>query len=174
MKTLSLAGMAAGTTLAFASAAHDYSFAEGGYVSVDRGRDDDSGLRLAGSLPINAQFNAFAEFLDTGSYSQAEVGAQWHRPIAPRLDVTAGLSIANVDVDSTDDSGIGLRAGLRWLSPNRQFEINPEIRSLEVFDDRVTALRLSGLVALSPGFHALATVQGGDDDRLELGLRAGF
>lgn len=174
MKIFPVASIVALTTLSLPVTAHDYSFAEAGYVSVDRGRSDDSGLRVAGSLPVTASVNAFAEFLDTGSFSQAEIGAQWHQRIAQRLDLTASLSIANVDTGPDDDSGIGLRAGLRWQSPNGQFEVNPEIRSLAVFDDRVTTLRLSGLAALSPDFHAVGTLQGGDDDRIELGLRAGF
>jgi hypothetical protein len=44
---------AAASALAFsAQAAPDYSFLEGGYVSIDRGRNDDSGLRFGGSFNV--------------------------------------------------------------------------------------------------------------------------
>lgn len=174
MNTMRIAKAVACIALPFTASAHNYSYVEGGYIDLDRGRNDDSGLRIAGSLPITSAVNTFGEFFDTGDIQQIGAGLQWHTLIANRLEFTAGASIENVDVGPEDDTGLGLRAGLRWLSPNQKFEVNPEIRSLEVFNDRSTSLRVAGLAAFNPNFSAVAAIQGGDDDRFELGLRAYF
>ncbi len=174
MNILRYTTIAASLAVPMAVGAHDYSYVEGGYVSVDRGRDEDGGLRIAGSVPFTAAANGFAEFSDTGDFQQLSIGGQWHTQIATHLDFTAGASLEYVDSGPADDTGLGLRAGLRWLSPNGRFEVNPEIRSVEVFDDRATSLHVAGLAALSPTISAIAAVQGGDDGRVELGLRAYF
>mgnify|MGYP000406567446 CR=1 FL=1 len=161
----------AAALLPLTAAAHDYSTIEGGYVSVDRGRDDDAGFRFGFSAPLAPTFNLFGEYVDTGDFEQLSFGGQVHTPMANRLDFTAGVSVEHVDLGRVDDTGLGLRAGLRWLSPSRQFEVNPELRFVDVFDDESTSLRVAALATLNPAWALQGAVQGGDDDRFELGLR---
>lgn len=160
--------------LPLAALAHDYSFIEGGYVSIDNGADDQGGIRIGGWVPVASQFNLIAEYADADDFSQLTLGGQFHAPLAPRLDWTAGATLENVEVGRADDSGIGLRGGLRWQSVSGQFEVNPEIRFVDVFEDESTSLRVAGLAAINSQVWMQAAIQTGDDDRMELGIRHGF
>lgn len=161
----------AGISVPLAAGAHDYSYIEGGYVRIERSRADDGGIRIAGMAPLAPQLSLFGEYADTGDFDQLSVGGLFHMPLENRLDLVAGVSLEAVDVGANDDTGIGLRAGLRWLSPSRLFEFNPEIRYVDAFDDGVASLRVAGLANIATALNLQAALQLGDDDRLELGLR---
>lgn len=163
--------LTAGLLLPAVAMAHNYTFIEGGYLDRDDGFRDDSGLRIAGSGDIAPTFNLFGEYADTGDVEQLSFGGQFHTPLNPVADFFAGASLENVDVGPTDDTGFGLRSGLRVWVLDQRAELIPEVRYVDVFDDGLTAFRLGGLLRLTGALDAQAAIQGGDDDRFEAGLR---
>ena len=94
-------------------------------------------------------------------------------PINRDLDWTAGATLEFADAGRDDDTGFGLRGGLRWHFA-RAFELNPELRYVDVFDEDGVSLRLAGLFGVTPNLEIQAALQGGDDDRFEAGLRYNF
>lgn len=158
---------------AAAMAGHRYTFLEGGYLNRDEGKIDDSGLRLAGSGAVTHSVALIGEYADTGDFEQLSAGGIFHAPITRDLDWTAGATLEFADTGLNDDTGWGLRGGLRWRFA-QAFELNPEIRYLDVFDDAGVSLRLAGLFSFTPDFAIQAALQGGDDDRFEAGVRYSF
>ncbi len=174
-KRLTLSSLLTGLLLAPALAsAHNYNYVEGGFINRDLGREDDSGLRIAGSTVIAPQFALFGELSDVGELDQISLGGLYYQPLQRGLDWMAGASIEFVDAGRRDDTGLGLRAGLRWTAPDPRFEVAPEIRYFDAFDDAVTSLRVAGLFAITPPFQLQVAVQNGDDDRFEAGARYNF
>lgn len=153
--------------------AHSYSYVEGGYVSRDSRGVDDDGLRLGISGAVAPQVALIGEYAGTGDYSQLSAGAIFHTPIDRSLDAFGGATLEQADNGHDDDTGFGLRAGLRW-SFAQHFELSPEIRHTSLFDHSDTSLRLAGLFNFAPKLHAQAALQSGDDDRFEAGLRYDF
>ncbi len=156
-----------------AALAHSYTYIEGGFLDRDNGVTDDSGIRIAGSGQIARQFALIGEYADTGRYEQFSFGGQFFGPIDRDLDWTAGATLESVDIGPRDDTGFGLRAGLRWRFA-KAFEMHPEIRHVDVFDRRDTSLRVAGLFHFDRNLAIQAALQGGDDDRFEAGIRYSF
>jgi hypothetical protein len=167
------AALIAALALPGAALAHSYTYIEGGYLNRDNGVVDDSGFRIAGSGQIARQFALIGEYADTGRYEQFSFGGQFFAPINRDLDWTAGATLEFVDIGPRDDTGFGLRAGLRWRFA-QAFEMHPEIRHVDVFDRGDTSLRLAGLFHFDPNLAIQAALQGGDDDRFEAGIRYSF
>ncbi|HSW15208.1 MAG TPA: hypothetical protein VLI06_20330 [Solimonas sp.] len=157
------------------AAAHSYTYVEGGFLNRDYGRDDESGFRIAGSGDIVPNIALIGEYADTGDVDQISGGGLFHTPVNSQLDFTAGATLEHIDVGSADDTGFGLRSGLRWQTADGRFELAPEVRHIDVFDDSDTSLRLGALYGLTPALDVVGAVQAaGDDDRLEAGLRYNF
>lgn len=168
--TLVLAALA----LPLAAQAHDYTYLEGGLVSIDQGREDETGLRIGGSVSIAPQFALIGEVADAGDLSLLSAGGLFHTNLQRNLDLVAGLTLEHVDAGRVDDTGFGLRGGLRWLLADTALELNPELRLVEIFDDSSVSARLGALYGLTPKLSLQGAVQGGDDDRFEFGLRYDF
>lgn len=160
--------------LPLAAAAHNYTYLEGGFLHRDFGDEDDSGFRIAGSADVAPPFALFGEYGDTGPLEQFSAGGLFHMPINNALDFTAGASVEHADAGPVDDTGYGLRAGLRWQFAGTRLEVDPELRYVDVFGDDGTSLRVAGLFAVAQNVDLQGAVQGGDDDRFELGLRYNF
>lgn len=156
-----------------AATAFDYTWLEGGYLSRDNGRVDESGLRIAGSAAVAPAVALIGEYADTDDFEQFSAGAIYHAPIRPDLDWFAGGTLEFADAGRNDDTGYGLRGGLRWHFA-KAFEMSPEIRHVELFDSGDTSLRLAGLFRVTPALDVQAALQGGDDDRFEAGVRYNF
>lgn len=170
LKPVVLAMMAAGLSLPVAAA--DYRYLDGGVVDRD---GSDMGLRMAGSGELTPPLAAFGEIVDAGQYEQLSAGLMFHTPFGPGVDFNAGASLEAVDTGRNDDTGLGARAGLRWLVPeSRGLELSPEVRHVMVFNDVITSVRAGALFPIAPRFHMLGALQAGDDDRIELGLRYSF
>jgi hypothetical protein len=168
-----LAGMAVLALLPAAAMAHNYTYLEGGYLNRDTPRGSNSGLRIAGSAAIAPPVALFGEYADTGDFDQFSAGLLFHSPLNNIVDLNLGVSFEHMTVRRASDSGIGLRGGLRWqLAP--QFELHPEIRHLRIFNRDSTSLRVAGLFALTPELDLQGAIQGGDDDRYEVGVRYNF
>lgn len=162
-------------SVAPAAWAYDYTYLEGGYVSIDRGRNDDSGLRLAGSVSVTPKVALIGELVDVDDdYSQLSAGALFHTPIDHQWDLALGATFEHVDVGSEDDTGFGLRGGARWRQPGGRLQLEPEVRLVDVFNDTASSVRLGALFELAPRLDLAGAFQGGDDDRLELGVRYRF
>lgn len=154
--------------------AFDYSYLEGGFVNRDSGRDDDAGARVAGSYAVLPQLAAIGEYVDTGDFEQLSAGVVFHAPIITALDFVGGATLEAVDGGNDDDTGLGLRAGVRWDLLPGVIEINPELRYVGAFEDDQTSLRVAGIGQIAPRFAVQAALQAGDDDRIELGMRYNF
>lgn len=171
--TLIKTATAVALMLPAAAMAHNYTYLEGGFLDRDYGPEDDSGFRIAGSGSIADNVALFGEYADTGNVEQITAGVLYHMPLNKQVDLNLGASYEHIDVGPADDSGFGLRAGLRWqLTP--YIEMNPEIRYIDAFNDSATSLRLAGLFAVTKELDIQAALQGGDDDRIEVGVRYNF
>ncbi|MGB0955788.1 MAG: hypothetical protein ACPGZP_07275 [Panacagrimonas sp.] len=156
-----------------AASAHNYSYLEGGLVNQDQGSDDETGIRIAGSYDLAPPIALFGEYADIDDYEQITAGALFHTALDKQLDLVLGASLENVDVGVDDDTGIGLRGGLRW-QPINHLEIHPEVRYVDVFDEDSTSVRVAGLFSVTPELDLQVAAQGGDDDRFEVGVRYNF
>lgn len=168
-----VAATAALLLLPLSAVAHNYTYVEGGFLNRDYGNNDDSGFRIAGSGSIANNFALIGEYSDVGDLDQLSAGGLFHTALTNDVDLNLGATFEHVDAGPVDDSGYGLRAGLRWgLMP--RLEMSPEIRYTDVFGSKDTSARLSGLFAFTPQLDLQAALQGGDDDRVEVGLRYNF
>lgn len=170
LKPVVVAILAAG--LALPAAAAEYGFVDGGVVDRD---GSDMGVRLAGSADLTRPVAAFAEVVDAGVYEQLSAGLLYHVPVGTGVDFNVGGSLEAVDAGNRDDTGFGARAGFRWRAPQtRGLELSPEVRHVMVFDNSITSIRASALFPVSRQFRMMGALQGGDDDRVELGMRYSF
>lgn len=169
--SMTTAALLLGSTGAATAASYDY--LEGGVLFRDVYGQDDAGFRAGGLLSITGPIAAYGEFSSNDRVDQFSAGALFHQPINAELDWFAGGGLEYVDVGPADDLGFGLRGGLRW-TPLKAFEVTPEIRYFDAVGDGLLSFRVGGLYAFSPPFALVAAVQGGDDDRVEVGLRWNF
>ena len=153
--------------------AHSYNYLEGGYLNRDQPGDED-GFRAAGMFDIASPIAIFGEYADVDYFSQASLGALYHTNLQRGLDLNFGASIEHIDVGDYDDTGFGLRAGLRWILPNTKLELNPELRYVNVDDEDATSMHVGAVFPLAQAWDLAGAVQFGDDDRFELGVRYNF
>ena len=166
------AGLAAAVTPPAAAAEGDYSFLDGGVVDRD---GSDMGVRIGGSADVSYPVALFGEVVDAGEFEQLSAGALYHTRVGQGLDFNVGGSLEAVDAGNQDDTGLGFRAGLRWFVPEtRGLELGPEVRHVMVFDSSITSIRANALFPVSPRLNLAGAIQGGDDDRIEAGLRYDF
>lgn len=167
--------IALATVMPGAALAHNYTYLEGGYLNRDLGGSrSESGFRLGGSASVAPPLALFGEFSDTGDIRQLTLGGLFHTPLNRVVDLNLGASLEDVRVRNRTDTGLGLRAGLRWQLDPQRFELHPELRYVDVFDDSLTSLRVAMLVRLNPQLDLQGAIQGGDEDRYEIGLRYNF
>lgn len=169
------AGLAALLLVPALASAHSYNYLEGGYLHRDQ-PGDDSGFRVNGSFDVLSPIAVFAEYDDVDDFSQLSVGGLWHTPLNNAIDLNLGASLEHFDYEhGGDDTGFGLRGGVRWMIPNTRLELDPEIRYVDVDEpDDGTSVRLGALFRLSKALDLQGAIQGGDDDRYEVGLRYTF
>jgi len=173
LKQIGILSLAAAVAAAPAAAsAFDYSYAEGGYIYRDAYDQSGSGVRLAGSLAVLDNLAAFGELSTNDHLDQFGVGALFHSPLQRNLDFFGGASIEHADNGHDSDTGIGLRAGLRWVALPK-LELAPEVRYVSALDG-ATSLRLNAVYDIAPHVMVQGAVQVGDDQRFELGLRYDF
>ena len=149
--------LAVALTVSGGALAHSYTYVEGGFVDRDIEGVDDSGFRIAGSGQVHRQLALIGEYTDTGDLEQTGLGLRVFGPLRPDLDWTAAATLEFVDVGYDDDTGYGLRGGLRWRFA-RAFELNPEIVHFDAFDDDFTSLRIAGLFSLDPNLAIQAAL----------------
>lgn len=164
---------AAALLLPLSALAHNYNYLEGGYVNRDYGPEDDSGFRIAGSGLVHDNVALIGEYTNVGRLDTISAGAIYRAPISNYIDINVGATFEHVDAGPWDDSGYGLRGGVRWQL-TRNLELHPEVRYVDIGPGNDTSLRLAGLFGVTPELDLQAALQGGDDDRLELGVRYNF
>lgn len=164
--------LAALSLLPTVASAFDYSYLEGGYLHRDNDQVDESGFRLAGSVNVLPNVAVIAGYGDTGNYDRINAGALFHTPLNSTLDLVAGATLEHANSHHDDDTGIGLRGGVRWqLLPD--LELNPELRYVDVFGG-MTSARVGALYRINPALFVQGAVQAGDEDQVEVGLRYAF
>jgi len=171
---VALVAAAAMSFMPFVASAFDYNYVEGGYMHRDNDLSDEGGFRLAGAFDIAPNIGVFGEYGNVSSYDQFTAGLQFHTAIQNALDFTAGASVEHFTGSGDSNTGFGLRAGLRWDIVPGQWELNPEVRYIRIDGENLTSARLGGMYHINKNFAINAALQGGDDDRLEAGLRYSF
>jgi hypothetical protein len=161
------------TSVSGIASAANYSFLEGGVLFRDTYGENDAGFRIGGSVALTSPLAAYGEFTSNDNIDQFSTGVLFHQPINSEIDWFAGGGLEYVDIGIDDELGFGLRGGLRW-TPLKAFEVTPEIRYFDAVDDGRVSFRVGGTYTFSPPFALTAAVQGGDDDRVEVGLRWNF
>jgi opacity protein-like surface antigen len=168
-----LCGTAALILLPLHASAFDYTYIEGGYLNRDFEHDSDSGYRLGGAFNLFGPAALIGEYTSVGDLDTYSVGGLVHVPVLPMADLFGTLTLEHADNGHDSDTGYGLSGGLRWQVLPR-VELAPELRYVHVYDDDNLSVRLNGLVHIVQGLNLQAAVQGGDDDRVEVGLRYSF
>jgi hypothetical protein len=108
---------------AMAAEGLSYNVIEAGYASSDLDlgggfKLDGDGFTLAGSAEFSQNLFGFANYGDTDldgvGLSLFSLGAGFHWPLSPALDLTSGVSYERVKVEGAgSDGGYGLAVGLR-------------------------------------------------------------
>ena len=168
-----LVAAAALSFLPLAASAFDYNYVEGGYLHRDNDFSDEGGFRLNGSFDIAPNVNVFGEYGNT-NYDQYTAGAQYHTPINNALDFTAGASVEHFTGGGDRSTGFGLRSGVRWNIVPGQWELNPELRYIRIEGENIASARVGAQYHINKQFGVTAALQGGDEDRVEAGLRYNF
>lgn len=176
---LTLKALAATAALAMPAApalAHNYTYVDVLYLSTepDQGEDFD-GFGIGGAAAVAPDLHVFGQVSDQDELERLTAGLAINHRLQPGLDLVAGGSFESAEIGNNDDTGIGLRADLRWLVPDTRLELSPGLRYVDLYDDGDTALRLAGRYALTPAVRFQAGVELGDDaDTFEAGARFEF
>src|SRR5919109_1139691 len=144
-RTLLWAVAAVSLALPALASAHqyDYTYLDGGLISRDSSRDrnDDFGVRLSGSADVTAPVALFGEYVGAGDFDHFSAGGMFHTPIADFVDINFGASIEHESLPRETGTGLGVRAGLRWVFLDSRLELNPEILHTRIFHQTDTSLR---------------------------------
>lgn len=171
---MTLAAAAALSFLPMVASAFDYNYVEGGYLHRNNDVANDGGFRIAGSFDVAPQIAAFGEYGSTNTYDQITAGGLFHTPINNALDFNAGASLEHFSGGGSTSTGFGLRTGVRWNIVPGQWELNPELRYMHVDGNNFTSARLGASYHINRQFDIQAAFQGGDEDRVEAGVRYNF
>jgi hypothetical protein len=177
----SLAVFSAFSTLGLvplASQAADYTYIEGGFIERHDYGETGPGGRVAGSFDLPAlPLAIIGEFDGTDGLDQFDAGVVFHMPIVPRLGFFAGGTLEHADRDGNgyndNDTGVGGRVGLRWQA-SQALELDPELRLVHLYHDDQVSVRLNALYNIAPHLDLQGALQGGDEQRYEVGLRYSF
>lgn len=156
------------------AAAHNYSYLEGGYLQLDNDVEEADGFFLGGSYGLFNHVAVLAEWETAGDYDQLSAGLQYHRSLTDPIDLTLGVTAEQLSFDRDDDTGYGLRAGLRWQAYDHRFELWPEARYVDALGEDALSGRVTATYAVVPRLDLIGLAQVGDDDRYSLGLRYNF
>lgn len=171
---IALATVAAISIVPMTASAFDYNYVEGGYMHRDNTFSDQSGFRVGGSFDVAPQVAAFGEYGSTSDVDQISAGALFHTPINEVLDFNAGASLEHLSGHGHNATGFGMRGGVRWNIVPGQWELNPEVRYVHVDNRNLTSARVGALYHINRALDFSAALQGGDDDRVEAGVRYNF
>jgi len=156
------------------ASAFDYNYVEGGFMHRHNDYESDSGFRLAGSYDLAAPVAIIGEYGNTGNYDSISVGGLFHTPINNVLDLNLGATLEHASVPHDDDTGFGLRGGVRWNVVPGQWELNPELRYVNVLHKDMLSARVGAQYHINRNLDLQLALQGGDEDHAEVGVRYHF
>ena len=168
------AALAVMTLLPAVASAADYTYIEGGFIDRHDYGQSGAGGRVAGSVDLPLlPLAIIAEYDGTDGLHQVDAGAIFHVPIVPTVNLFGGATIEHGDRSGDTSTGVGARAGVRWRTlPN--LELSPELRYVHLYGDNQTSIRLNALYTIAPHLDLQGAIQGGDEQRYEVGLRYNF
>lgn len=164
-----------------ATADINYSFVELDYILFDDD-DDTNAYRLKGSFAITDNIFILGDYttfdLDEGDFDTVSLGVGYRHGINEQLDLYGALSIEYVDADIDDDTGLGLRAGARFMVMP-QLELKGELHHInDVFEEDTTLVTLGGQFLFTPAIGAVleytADTDSDGDNAIILGGRFNF
>ena len=162
------------STLPVVASAFDYNYVEGGFLHRRNDFSSDNGFRIGGSFNVAPPVAVFGEYGNTNHYDSFSVGGLYHTPINNALDLNLGASLEHASVPHDSDTGFGLRGGVRWNVVPGQWELNPELRYVNILNHDGISARVAALYHVNPNLDVQAGVQAGDEDRAEVGVRYNF
>jgi len=173
-RTRPLAALAALTLLPAVASAADYTYIEGGFIDRHDYGQSGPGGRIAGSfdLPV-LPLAIIAEYTGTDNLDQFDAGAIFHVPIIPTVNLFGGATLEHGDRNGDTSTGIGARAGVRWQTTGN-LELAPELRYTHLFGSNETSVRLNALYNIAPHLALQGALQGGAEQRYEVGMRYSF
>ena len=166
--------IAAFATLPAAASTFDYNYVEGSFMHRRNDFASDNGFRVGGSFDLAPPVALFGEYGNTGDYGHFSAGALFHTPINNELDLNLGASLEHASAPHDSDTGFGLRAGVRWNVVPGQWELNPELRYVNILHQDDISARVGALYHVNRSLDVQAAVQAGGEDRAEVGVRYSF
>lgn len=156
--------------------AHNYTYIDALYLNTDPDTGEDfDGFGIGGAAAVSPDLHLFGQISDQDELERLTAGLALNHNLQPGLDLVAGASFESIEIGNSDDTGIGLRADLRWLVPDTRLELAPGLRYVDLYDDGDTALRLAGRFAISPKVKLQAAMEFADDaDTVSAGARFEF
>lgn len=127
MKKLLLATAVLAASSATLAAGPQYTYVQGQWQEAewdDNSAADLDGFGVAGSIDLNKEFFAFAQYANVDDrgfdVDRFAIGAAYKMPLSVRTDLNFGAGIVSYDVSSRygvddDDSGLLLTAGIRSM-----------------------------------------------------------
>lgn len=127
MKKLLLATTVLAASSAALAAGPQYTYLQGQWQEseLDGWNRDLDGFGFAGSIDLNNEFFAFAQYASVDhrdlEADRFAIGGAYKMPISPRTDLNFGAGIVSYDTDpefDEDDNGLLLTAGIRSMLNN--------------------------------------------------------
>ena len=153
-----------------------YNYLEGRYVlDAEVGSIDGDGIQAGGSYRLNNDFYIAGSYetLDFDFGNDIDIitlGGGYILPLNAQWDANFALSYVNVDVNSFDDSGYSLAAGVRGMMTPK-IEGRATVTYIDIDDDD-TFITLAGDYFMLPHLSVGLEVDlGGDLDTVSLGVR---
>ena len=152
-----------------------YTYGDGRIVMLDPdGGDNESGIRIGGSLLFQPNLFGVASLTDVDALTQLDLGVGMRSPLSSRTDLVGILGIIWADVGPQDDTGISLTGGVRSLI-GPQFELGGYVGYAEIFGDGDISLTGEGLLHVTRELSLVASLGFSDDyDAVTLGARWNF
>lgn len=161
-------------TLPAMASSFDYNNIEGGFLHRNNDFESGNGFRIGGSFNIAPQVAVIGEYGNAGDYDNLSVGGLFHTPINGVLDLNLGATLEHASAPHDSDTGFGLRGGVRWNVVPGEWELDPELRYVSILNHDGVSARAAALYHVNPNLDLQAALQGGDEDRAEVGVRYNF
>ena len=144
-----------------------YTYGDGRIVMLDPdGGDNESGIRIGGSLLFQPNLFGVASLTDVDALTQLDLGVGMRSALSSRTDLVgiAGIVFAEVDRGpfEDDDTGISLTGGVRSLM-GPQFELGGYVGYAEIFGDGDVTFTGEGLLHVTRELALVGSLGISDD-----------
>lgn len=166
-----------GISSAAMAASPSWRFVEGGYTNGDIGRGDFDGIDVGGVYLLENNVYVTGEYKmldDSGTdLDMTTVGLGYRMPLNATTDAYFGANFERIDVESDDDNGYSVNAGVRSMV-SEQVELLGQIGYYDVDDGDVT-VKVGANYYVSPRWAVGASYEKIDDlDITQLNARYTF